>query len=292
MTKQQGIGTYLAQGWAANATLTFLLLLGFALFTESRDGWPVFLIVMPIYCSITGTMGAVVGALIWIVEFATDRRINILCRGAAAILVPLLLITTVAALAGFLREVRELLWGTISFVSLVLPAALLSGSRLNPLRLFVMDLSTKLTKFRWARALSIIAVPLLRFVSVLGLLESLLYLACQHPDLNVWDLADKEFAGAVIAVLYFAITLIVSLCLPPKTLVLAIGVLANMPVVALAVAAQQQTGMDYQSFAIVGWIFVSLWTLFVASQIIRPETRRIIPVTMLEIRIRHAINYW
>ncbi|HEY3104303.1 MAG TPA: hypothetical protein VGJ69_11965 [Pyrinomonadaceae bacterium] len=293
MTKQQGIGTYLAQGWAANATLAYLMLLGFVLVRPSREDWPVWLILVPIYFSIYGIIGAAVAILIWIVDYARGRRTNILYRAAAAILIPVLLITTIAALGGFLNEMMVLFWVAASLVILVLPPALLSGTRLNPLKFLVMDLTTSLPKYGWARALSIIALPLLRLASVLGLLESLLYLACQRaPELSALNLAGNEFTGAVIAVIYFTITLSVSLWLPQKFVVLVIGVLANIPIAAFAVTAKQHAGWDYQSFAIIGWIFVSLWTLFAVSQVIRSETRRIIPVTMLEIRVRHALNYW
>ena len=291
MTKPQGIGTYLAQGWAANATLTYLLLVGMALFSAALDDWAGLLIVMPIYVSIIGTVGAAVGLFIWLAEFVTGRKINILFRGAAAILLPVLL-TTIAALSGFLHNVFLLLWITAPLVILALPPALLSGSGLNPLKIIVMDLAESLPKYGWGRALFIIAIPLLRFASLLGALEALLFLACQRPDLSAWSFAEQQFAGSVIAVVYFAITFTVSLCLPRKNVVVAMGIVSNLPVAALAVMSHQLGGTAYLSLAIVSGSFVSLWTLFVISQLLRSETRRILPVTMFEIRLRHALNYW
>jgi hypothetical protein len=294
MTKQRGIGTYLAQGWAANATVTYLLLLGFILLKGSRNDLAEVVIFAPIYFSIMGVPGGAVGMLIWIVEEVTGRKINVLYRGAGAIVLPALLAMAAAALAGFPQNVvLALMWIASPLVVLVLPAALLSGSRLNPLGFIVMNLSRDLPRYGWSRALSIIVVPLMRLAAALGTLESLLYLATlRSPDLGSWNVAEKQFVGAVFAVVYFAITLIVSLCLPEKVMVVVAGIVLNAPIVTFAVMVQQQGSFNYQSFAIIGWILISLWILFILSQWVRSETRRIIPVTMFEIRIRHAFNYW
>ena len=292
MTKQQGIGTYLAQGWSANASLTYLLLLGFVLMSPDRDDWAVLLVVVPIYSSISGIFGGAVGVLIWIVECLPRRKINILYRTAGAILFPVLLTTTVAALAGFLENVIALLWISVSMVVVVLPPALLSGSRCNPLRFILMNLRRDVPKIGWPRALSIVVLPLLRLTSALGILESLLYLATlRSPDLAGWNTAENEFLGAVVAIVYFWITLIVSLCPPERIVVLVIGVILNAPIVAFAIGAQRQSSFNYQSLAIVGWGLVSLWTLFTVSRS-EHAARRILPVTMLEIRVRHAFDYW
>jgi hypothetical protein len=294
MTKQRGIGTYLAQGWTANATVTYLLLLGFILLKGSRNDLAEVVIFAPIYFSIMGVPGGAVGMLIWIVEEVTGRKINVLYRGAGAIVLPALLAMAAAALAGFPQNVvLALMWIASPLVVLVLPAALLSGSRLNPLGFIVMNLSRDLPRYGWSRALSIIVVPLMRLAAALGTLESLLYLATLRSlDLGSWNVAEKHFVGAVFAVVYFAITLIVSLCLPEKVMVLVAGIVLNAPIVTFAVMVQRQGSFNYQSFAIIGWILISLWILFILSQWVGSETRRIIPVTMFEIRIRHAFNYW
>lgn len=292
MTKQKGIGTYLAQGWAANAILSYLLLVGIALFSANTGDWAELLIVMPIYVSIMGTFGAAVGLFIWLVESVSGRKINILFRGTAAILLPVLLTTTIAALSGFLDDVIVLLWVTTPLVILALPPALLSGSRLNPLKIIVMDLAESLPRFGWARALSIMAIPLLRFASLLGMLEALLFLACQRPDLSAWNLIEKEFAGAVIAFVYFAITLTAALCLPHRFITLGIGIVANAPVAAFVRTVPMRSNGDYEVLAVAGWVFVLLWAVCIVSQLLPPESRRLIPVTLLEIRVRHALNYW
>ncbi|HEX6187148.1 MAG TPA: hypothetical protein VFZ40_03620 [Pyrinomonadaceae bacterium] len=292
MTKQQGIGTYLAQGWAANAMLTYLLLFVLALLFAEPGEWAGLLTAMPIYVSTIGTLGAAVGLFIWLAESVCGRKINILFRGTAAILLPVLLTTTIAALCGFLHDVIVLLWLTTPLIVLALPPAVLSGSRLNPLKIIVMDLGESLPKYGWTRALSIIAVPLLRFASLLGMLEALLFLACQRPDFSAWNLIEKEFVGALVAFVCFAITLTAALCLPHKLITLGIGLITNVPVAGFVLMAPLRTNSDYEILAVGGWIFVLLWGVFIVSQLLPPASRRLIPVTMCEIRVRLALNYW
>jgi len=292
MTKRQGIGTYLAQGWAAKSSLTYILLLGYVLLNPDRNDWPALFVVAPIYSSIIGIFGAAVGLLIWIVECLSGRKINILYRAAGAILFSVLLTTTFATLAGFLENAIALLWVSGLIVVVVLPPALLSGSRFNPLKFVLMNLGRDVPKFGWPRALSLFVLPLLRLTSALGILESLLYLATlRSPDLAGWNTGENEFVGAVVAVVYFWITLIVSLCVPERIIVLIIGVILNAPIVTFAILAQRQSSVDYQALAIVGWVLVALWTLFTLSRS-EHSARRILPVTMLEIRVRNAFDYW
>jgi hypothetical protein len=291
MTKPPGIGTYLAQGWAANAGLTYILLLGFVLLNPDRDDWPVFLVAVPIYSSLSGIFGAAVGVLIWMAGLLSGRKINVFYRAGGAILFPLLLTATVAALAGFLDNVIGWLWISVPLVVLVLPPALLSGSRYNPLKFALMNLDRDVPKIGWPRAMSIIILPLLRLISALGILESLLYLATlRSPDVAGWNTAENQFVGAVVAVVYFWTTLIVSLFPPERIIVLIIGVILNAPIVAFSLWAQRQSSFDYRSLAIVGWVLVSLWTLFTVSRC--EGSARIFPVTMVEIRVRHAFDYW
>lgn len=292
MTNQRQIGRYLAQGLGANAIASYLLLL--SLFLSAGDEGSVgvvVLIALPAYWIVAGLFGLATAAGLWVFEYVIDLKLNFWFRALFGIVLPFALATFIAFLGGFLSEPLGVLGITMPLAILILPAALISGSRVNPLRFMVTDL--QLPRYGWGRALSILSVPLLRLSSAIGLLEALIWLACLRSVLlGGWDVLGNEFLGAVIAVVYFAVTLIVSLCLPDKIIVVACAVVANAPLVAFAFAAQHRTSFDPLFFCVVSWLFVSLWTLFLVSQLMRSETRRIIPITMLEIRVRHALNYW
>ena len=291
MKNQGRIGRYLAQGLGANAIASYLILISLLLWSGDGQGAGfTILFALPIYWFVAGLFGLATAAGLWVFEYAIDSKFNFWFRALFGILLPLALAAAIGWLGGFLFEPAGLLGVAMFFAILIFPAALLSGSRVNPLKFIIVDLQLPESG---ARALSIIGVPLLRLSSVVALLEALIWLAClRSVALGGWRVLDNEFLGAVIAVVYFAITLIVSLCLPDKIIIMACAVVANAPVIAFEFAAQERTSLDSLFFAVVSWLFVSLWILFLIGQFMRSANRRFLPVTMLEIRIRHAFNYW
>jgi hypothetical protein len=293
MTTQRGIGTYLAQGWAANVAVPYLWILGWVLFTSETDILIMMAVMVPIYCFVTGSIGAVVAACIWSFEFARGRRFNIITRALGAILVPSVLITSVVVLGGFRPALTDLPWILLPPIFLTLPPSLLSGVRFNPLSFLVMDLQRDVPDHGWGRALTLLSVPLLRIVSVFGMLEALLCLACLRlPDFGSLDTMGRQFVGAIIAATYFAISLIVALGRPQKIAAIGIGILMNVPLAALAVYVRGHSAGEFQLIAILGWLVIFVWAVFLISQLFQKGTRRLLPVTMFEIRIRHALNYW
>lgn len=299
MTNRRGIGTYLTQGWAANAAVLYLWILGWVLFRPEPDFRPEteILILMavwvPIGCFIIGSIGAVVAAGIWFLEFATGRRFNVIVRALGAILLPALPIMSVVMLGGFRPDTSDLLWISLPTISLMLPSSLLAGVRFNPLSFLMLDLQRDVPAYGWGRALTLLSVPLMRVVSVIGILAALLWLACLDlPNLVAWELGSKHFVGVIIAAIYFAISLIVALWLPQKIAALGIGIFMNVPLAALAVYARSNPAWDFQLVGVLSWLPIFVWAVFLISQLFRKETRRLLPVTMFEIRIRHALNYW
>lgn len=290
---ERRIGRYLAQGWSANAVVLYLLLISVFLFVENPGADVMVLIALVLWWLIGGLFGLVTAFVVWVFEYALDRRLNFWFRALIGILSPFGLAVSIGWLYGFLSEPLVILSVAMPFAILILPAALLSGSRVNPLGFVVMDLRREFPKKGWARTLSFIGVPLLRLSSAVGLLGAFLYLAgSRPPELGSWATTDTRFSGSIVAVLYFALTLVVSLCLPDKIIVVVAALVANTPVVFFLSSTQWQANSDVRFLAVIGWIFVSLWLLFFVSQLVRVETRRFIPVTMLEIRIRHALNCW
>lgn len=290
MANSRNFGRYLAQGFGANAIVIYLSLV-VVLLWSGGGLWQLMLFVTPIYCFIAGLFGAATAVALWVIEAVIHRKLNIWLRGLLGILFPSAIGIAIAFICGF-NDVLGVLSLTTPFVILILPAALLSGSRLNPLGFIAMDLRRDLPNHGWTRALSIVAVPLMRFVSLVGVGEALLCLACQPlPEPQTWASSGKVYAATIIAVVYFAITLTVSLCLPHKVLVTAIEVFINIPIVMFALTAQGGDISDH-FLAVVGWVLIVSSAVFLFSQFMRANHRRIVPVTLLEIRLRHALNYW
>lgn len=292
MTTRRGIGTYVAQGWAANALLTYLLCLGWALYRPAVDEAELMLIALPIYGFFIGSVGAVVGAVVWIFEFALQRRMNVVCRGLVGVLLPITLTAVLAALGGFLHETETLLWVIGMLAFLVLFPVVLAGTRFNPLSVIVMDLQHNLPDYGRVRAITLTTVPMLRILSVFGLLEAFLFLAYQRsPELGAWDFTARHFLGAIAAVIYFAITLIVALCRPKRIVALTAGIITNLPIAAFAFTALQNLTWNNRVLSFICGSLIISWGLFLLSEA-NAKTRRLFPVTMFEIRVRHALNYW
>lgn len=126
-----GIGTYLAQGAAGNVIATFLLFL--VLWLISTEHYAVTtLIFLSIYLLIVGFVGAVVGGLLWILVFLLGRRLGILARASIGVFVSFL-IPAFLILALESEFLLDWFYASIPLLFLLLPAALMSGSRF-PLR--------------------------------------------------------------------------------------------------------------------------------------------------------------
>ena len=296
--KQKGFGTHLVQGWTANAIVTYVLMLGVLLWKGTREIAVIYLIVGAIYPFITGALGAFVGGGIWLAGFLIERQLRILWRALVGVLLPIGLAVLLGLAFDFIRDLKTLGGAALSLLILNLPAALMAGSRLNPLRSVIFGLDQLTFRSPFGRAFSFPPALLLRVGSIFGLLEALLYLACLPSSaLANWGTTDRDFAAAMVAVAYFTVTAIVSLSLPQKRIVTIVGLLVNTPLVIWAIDSQRYVATTSRLLAFVVWIFVFLWVLFAVGRLVfviealrRPL--RILPVTMLEIRIRHALNYW
>lgn len=298
--KKRGIGTYLAQGAAANAVAAYLLLLGLVLYAPNSeiDSETVILIVLPAYLLVAGIVGAVIASMFWLASILISRRLGILVHAAVGILLPGLIVvrSTYSIESGF--DLNELMILAIPALVLSLPAALLSGSNFNPLRSVVFGLDPAASDRDFAHGFSFPPALLLRVGSLLGLMEALLYLASLPSSaLANWDMSDPSFVKTIVAVLYFAVTALVSFDLPRKSVVVAAAVLANTPLAIWAMDPQLFTTMSSGFLAFTVWVFMYVWVLFVVGRMLcaelaRPRPLRILPVTMLEIRMRHAFNLW
>src|SRR5688500_17823076 len=109
MTKHKGIGTYLAQGWGANAIAIYLVLLSLVLFAGNDGAEVTVPIALPIYWFIAGLFGLATAAGLWVFEYVIDRKLNFWFRALIGILFPLALAALIGWLFGFLSEPLGLL---------------------------------------------------------------------------------------------------------------------------------------------------------------------------------------
>jgi hypothetical protein len=291
---KRGIGTYLAQGATANAVVTYLLLLGLSLDRPSEADL-VMLIVAPIYSVIGGIPGAVVGSLFWLAEVVMGRRLGIFARAATAMALPTLIVIIVSLAFGLTAGFLPIMLAAVPILTITLPAALLSGSRFNPLRSVVVGLEPVSgfgNKFSFPFAM------FLRFASVLGMAEVMIFIAQLPP----WAVREFTFGGngfgEVIAIFfYFCVTGLVSFALPRSwSFTLSVAVFINLPLAIWAAQPERYLTVGSRAVAILFWILIGLWVAFVLGRFAeaadRGHTFRRVPVTFFEIRIRHALNWW
>jgi hypothetical protein len=296
--RKPGAGTYLAQGAAANAIVVALILLGILLYHPMPAMVVVVMVILPIYLVLVGILGGIVGLGFWFVGFLFRRKLGLLTRAAVGIVVPLL-ITLLPSLA-FSTDLNwpDLLIPLITLLIVILPAALMSGSRFNPMRSLVLGLEPAPPLHDFGRAFSFFPAVVLRFGSTLGLLEAMVYLANSRADtLPDPSLRGDGFPEGIMAVFYFGVTAIVSFGLPRKHFVVLAALLSNVPVVMWVADPPGVLSFGAAYVPSVIGTFVGCWCLFVLGRLLavestHPRALRILPVTFLEIRIRHALNQW
>jgi hypothetical protein len=291
-----GAGTCLVQGATANAITVFLVLLVWMLYRPTPDDVFMLMMVLPIYLLLWGIPGAIVGFVLWLAGSLRKRKLGLLTRGLVGIIVPILITL-------LLGSAFDLGWPVL-FIPLaifgvaILPAALMSGSRLNPMRTVVLGMEQAPPLHDFGRAFSFFPAMVLRFGSTLGLLETMVYFVNSSSGAQQdWQLRGDGFPEAILAFLYFCVTAMVSFGLPRKQFVLIAALLGNAPIL-LWVSDPPRVfsgGTEYLT-GLVG-LFVGSWFLFalgrsLAVELTHPRAFRTLPVTFLEIRVRHALNWW
>ena len=293
--QRRGIGTYLAQGASANAAIVYVLMLGCSLNAPSGPDM-VMLIAVPVYVLIGAVPGAVVGSLFWLAEVVIGRRLGIVVRAATAIVLPTLIVIIVSLAFDLTTSFLPIILAAVAILTITLPAALLSGSRFNPLRRVVLGLES-ISGFG-----DKVFFPFgvfLRFASVLGMAEVIIFLTTL-PARSLWQFTfgGDGFGEAIVVFFYFAMTGAVSFGLSQKLRVtLAAAVFLNVPAAIWAAQPERYLAVGSKVTAISIWILIGLWIPFVAGRVLTTEAGRrrsfrIMPVTLFEIRIRHALNKW
>ena len=300
--EKKTFGTLLAQGAVANAMVGYVLVVAAVLYHPNGYNF-LYMAVLPFYLFGMGIVGAAMGGVVWLSEWLFKRKLGILPRAAVGIIIATLFFAVFSLWQEFIVEWRLLGSSLIVGSFLGLPAALMAESKFNPLRSMIFGLS-RATSFRdFGSGFSFPPGLLLRVGSLFGLLESLLFLACLAPPASAgWSVSvgGETFVGTIVAILYFTASVFVSFTSPRKPLLLGLAVLVNAPLAMWTVDPHRYTNTDSEFFAIVIWVFISLWVLLVVGRLIsidnkrEPRCRRMrfFPLTMLEIEIRHALNKW
>jgi hypothetical protein len=263
------------------------------LYRPQTDDVFTIMMTLPLYLLFGGIPGAIVGAVLWLAGDLRNRKLGFVTRALIGIIAPIVMTLLLGSAIDL--EGPDLFIPLATFGFAILPASLMSGSRFNPIRTLVLGLEQAPPLHDFGRAFSFFPALLLRFGSTLGLLEMMVYFVNSsgaQPDRQL-----RSFPEAIIAFSYFCVTAIVSIGLPRKQIVLIAGLLSNTPILVWVSDPPPvlSAGAEYLT-ALVG-IFVGSWFLFalgrlLAVELTNPRAFRTLPVTFLEIRVRHALNWW
>jgi hypothetical protein len=292
---------FLGQGIAGYVIATYVI--GIGLMFYSPGSRNLFLVaLLPVQILVAGIVGPITGAVVWFVGWLLKRRLNILARAAVGIGLATLLPAVIILCEGLESDWQVLAvsfgWGLLS-----LPSALMAGSRFHPLRRMILGRSPTKALNDFGSGFAFFPGLLLRALSWFGLMESLLFLACLVSCRMPWSdtgFEENYFLIAIVASLYFAASVLGSLTSSPqKALVLASALIVNAPPVILLMNPPHYFDGDRTAFLVVMPVFWVLWTLMVFGRLISFDKnpgayrhRRIFPLTIWEIEIRHALGRW
>ena len=299
--EKKTFGTFLAQGAAGNAIATYVVLIGLVFYAPGMSS-VIVVVLLPFYLLAAGIIGVPLGGFVWLAGRLFDRRLTILPRAAIGIVLPTLIVIVVSLAYGVMVDWKLLLGSISASLAYSLPATLVAGSRFHPLRTIVFGLPHPTTGRDFVSGFSFLPALMLRVGSLFGLLASALYMACLVAGVPGWGIrADFEaFLATSVAILYFAVTALVSFTSQRKFVVAATAGLANLPLLIWALDRNRYMNVETGFLAFVVWVFIYLWVLFVAGRMIssqekiieRYQRTRILPLTLWEIQIRHALNRW
>lgn len=291
------LGKFVAQGAAANATVGYLLVIAAVLYHPNVDNF-FYMAALPFYLLVMGFIGGALGAAVWFAEWIFERRLRILERAAVGFISTTVVMAVWGLSQAFIIEWWLLGGAVISGLLLGLPAAIMAGSRFNPLRSIFLGLYEDTSLVDFGSVLAFPSAMLLGLGSLLGLLESFLFLTCFISSGWVGlelDLGFDVVVATTVAILYFAAGAFVSFGAPPKWLLLTTATVANLPLAIWAWVTFPSTALP-----ILMGVILFLWLLLVVGRLLshgnnptsRYQHRRWVPLTMWEIEIRHALNRW
>lgn len=299
--EKKSFGTFLAQGAAGNAIATYVVLFGLVFYAPMSSVFVV--VVLPLYLFVAGIIGALIGGFVWLAGWLFDRQPNMMTRVVIGIVLPTSIVIVFCLVYGLVVDSMLVLGSISACLAYSLPATLVAGSKFNPLRTIVFGSSQSNSNHDFASGFSFPPALMLRVGSLLGLLASVLYLACLvSGGTPGWGIRadDEAFMATTVVILYFLATAMVSFTSPRKFLAAVTGVFVNAPLVIWALDPDRYASVGTGFLAFVVWVFMYVWVLLIVGRMlsssVKTEQRghgtRILPLTLWEIQIRHALNRW
>jgi len=291
---------FLGQGIAGYVIATYVIAIG-VMFYSPGSGNLFLVMLLPVQIVVAGIVGPITGAAVWLVAWLLKRRLNILARAAVGIVLATFFPAAIVLHEGWEWEVLAVMFGWGLLLSL--PSALMAGSRFHPLRRMILGWSPTKALDDFGSGFAFFPGLLLRILGWFGLMASLLFLAWVVSSRMPWSDAsfdESYFLIGIVATLYFAASILGSLTSSPqKLLVLASALIVNVPPVILLINPPHYFDGDRAVFLAVMPVFWVLWTLMVFGRLISSDKnpgehrhRRLFPLTIWEIEIRHALGRW
>lgn len=274
----------------------------FAMFSHPNPYNFFYLVVMPVQLFFTAIWGGVVGAIVWLVGRQIKRELKTLERAAVGITIAIVLIAGV-----FLWQMSLAEWGAMGMLIGIgilfhTTAALMSGSRFHPLRRVVFGSTGPKAATDFGARVALLPAFLLRVGSVFGLMESLIVLSYFLASNTPRSEGDHEGYYLIVTSLtcfYFAGSALVSLSGVKRLQLVTLALLVNAPPLILLTNPRYYMETNLKALAVMAGAFLLLWILMVFGRLISSANktaerrhRRLFPLTMWEIEIRHALGQW
>ena len=294
---KRGLGTYLAQGAVADALVIYVLVVAFAVYFS--DPYGLLPVLVPFYLGFTAVFGAVVGGGIWVVERVGKFKPSMLVRIVVTTSIGLVLtLILVLCFEDAIDSSLVMAFG-IGAIVVFAPASIVVGTRFQPARILFPrsdehNLSPDVCS--WVAAL---AGFILRLASVFGFLEALVCTVCLLRRSGL--ISSDNLLVSAIATIYFAVSGLITYDSYQTRWLVTVGTVLNGPLLLWAWHVYPaSTASDGKSVLIVfAFTLALIWGAFIVTRWIFPfepppkqHEWRLVPVTMLEVRIRHALNYW
>jgi hypothetical protein len=259
----------------------------------------VYLVVMPVQLFLAAIWGGVIGAIVWLIGKRIKRELKLFERAAVGITIATVLIGGLCLWQMSIGEWRAMGMLIVMGILFHTPAALMSGSSFHPLRRIVFGSSGPRAATDFGSRFALLPAFLLRVGSVFGLMESLVFFDYLLTNKTLGREGYSLVVVTDLTCFYFAGSALLSLSGVKKFQLVTLALIVNASPLFLLTNPQQYMDGNLQALAVVADVFLLLWILTVFGRLISSENnheeqrhRRLFPLTMWEIEIRHALGRW